>query len=1236
MFGTVSDDFINDRVDNSIGKDLSQGYEASYWEGVSSAFKQSWWDDTTAGAYIRKRELDLADYDYSEELYYSSLFPEEKRKELEQRYQDKLLQNPIIDGEEFTELTHEGMPLSELGIKFEDGHRRDYWNERANLQYNRLQREQTITESEIGGVSRFAAGMGAQVFDPINLIPLGGGALATKGMTGAAKYATAAGVGALEAGAGNLATDLLFVKPAYEAEDIEYTAKDVLVNTAIGTVVGAGFGAGGAAIRSKWFDDVSAGKEVNTVREFREFVNDNVEGAKDVPEVDPIPAPRKRGVIDLERVQRLSRRNMQHLDDPIRARREFLEEVGTRMNEERQRVAKMVEEKRISKNQAGELEALQTTLSDDYKVLTTITDNVAEAVRRTELEEPTMHDITIENLKTKLMGPLNTSEESKLIENIYNYILKRYRKSGNMEMVLNDFHTQQGLNLFVEMRNSTLQKLRVGTIMGELQKFSDAHPARNLAEGLYAKLGGSSWDIAGAANSVDTQMKGMRAKYLSAGLMRDLKDSGLYKLFQSADEQFEFKIAKELWDIDGKTGKAAKSTGDDAAATIAEIIHKWQYTMVQELNDAGANIRWLPGYITRQSHDPKRLLGLIKRRDVINNSDEYKAVMNEWRNTIKQHLDFDKTFDDPTIGDEDIDDILEEVYRRLVTGKHLTGKGEKRLGKTLAERLGAHRKLHFKSAEDWFTYNQKYGRSRLFKSIVKGFDHGSKNLTLMRNFGADPEGALDQIITRIKFLATEGDVKSQKELTRILGKSEGKIRALFAELTGEASIVANERGAAAAAGIRMFHNMTSLGSASISAIADAPLFRAQSKRMGIPLTKMVNQFVVKDFLGNKFMSQASKEVREEVANKIGIGVDGMLSDFLGRFTMNDALDGESLLAKAHNRFFWATGLEQWTNAHKKGWGYLMSSHMADQMRKSWDELSKVGGLRDELMRYGFTEKDWKQINKAKTTNMNGNKFLLPEDIIDKELREKYRAFIIDSGDTAVITPGAKERAFMHMGLQPGTIAGEAARFFWQFKSFPLTLYTRVQRTMLRRGRAGGGWSESKAQVAKNLAAMAAIGTSMTIFGGISSDLKDITRGRKPRVSGAFMNEDKRTQALSLAMLQGGAASVFGDVLFGLGQDYGGAGGAEFFGPAAANIIEGGQILVDPFTGDYNQTKNIWYLKNNIPFQNWFVTRGVMDSYFTYTLLEASNPGYLADMENKYIEKYRTDYYLWPTDTAIRF
>jgi hypothetical protein len=317
---------------------------------------------------------------------------------------------------------------------------------------------------------------------------------------------------------------------------------------------------------------------------------------------------------------------------------------------------------------------------------------------------------------------------------------------------------------------------------------------------------------------------------------------------------------------------------------------------------------------------------------------------------------------------------------------------------------------------------------------------------------------------------------------------------------------------------------------------------------------------------------------------------------------------------------------------------MMSNHFTDLVQHDWATINsskQFKDMGDMLRSYGFTEADWDVLRKTELADINGNKYMLPQNIekLDQNVADLFRTFVVDSADTAIITPGAKERAFMHRGLRPGTLSGELARMMWQFKSFPLTLYSRVFRGLMQRGEVGGrGFGGQMSNFWHNKGAITSTAMLMTTFGGLVLSLKDITRGREPRVFGALDSPENTARFLAESVMAGGALGLLGDAMMGLEQDYGTSTAAQFLGPVPGTFLEGAKtFIVDPLTGDFSGKSAVWFIKNNIPYANHFAIRGVMDYFGTYAALEAFNPGYLGKMENKYMRKYGTDYLAFPSD-----
>lgn len=1492
MFGTVSNEFLEDRERESRNLNFSNDYKASWLSGMGASATQQFYDYNTLGAAEINRRLNLADlspdeiYDFftpdTDAFVSDTIIPEE--------YQGP---NPEYTSDSFNQFQHQGYSLEELGIEYEPGHRERYWTTRADIAIARKEREQTIQQSELGTLSQLAAGFGAQIFDPVNFIPLGG--VAAKIGLGGKGVMRALGRGAMEGAVGNFVADVALVKPTLERQDLEMGWDEVALDVAFGVGAGGLFGAAGgllknyradtgnptkgaadpdAAARTKAASDLAAGDDVNVANEVRDPVesrtymqsqDDYISKAPDTPNrkafreglekdytpedvaqvvdiLDRVEAvgvakgaiPERRSVFgmlnnaagrrvidnlikdlpelkrivaegdleeyiqklykhfedsmtvmgdaDIEKVKRFTHplfddayggASDEMLDiyyergdmgdapkSPEAERAMFMDFIGylngeqprirelegayskmkyfmmnvnnsfrkvkspesagiknffDRMDTEHNTVKSTQPRTKAQKDRlniesaTGEREVLpgetevaeplmerlarKRKLADDareaeanfqkemaanldeinkqimeaeqgnfirkgdraalkefYDNLVAVGNNksfLLDRVYQTSLLEPTNNVwANKQNVKNvliqELTGPgkaYDIRDVIDMVDSLYRTVFSDKYAGTNAAAVLYDIKMQIHLEALEAYKTRAGQTIKLAKLERFLNDFDAAHPDRSKAEGLSARMVGSNRPIAGAMQSVDSIYKGKKAKYVGK-FVEELDNEGLLKVMRQGGDELELDVARELWEM-GEDGLSTKATKNVEAQKIAEIIHKYQRAMVGELNQEGAFIRWLRGYIVRQSHDADKMRGMVSGREVAAKSSNYQRAMNKWRETIKTRLDHDKTFGDPTLTDKQKDKILEDVYVSIITGKNFfgskAGKGLDETANTLAGRVSQHRKLHFKSADDWHAYHKEYGSKTMFDSVVNGFDRGSQNIATMKVFGPDPQTVFDTIMSRLEREAAISENLAKDLDKGIFGTGRKVLREQFEEVTGASNMVDSKKMARVGSLLRMWQNTTSLGSAAISAIADTPLFTVHAYRMGLPIGKAVKDFWVDTFTGSEWFKTAKANERKQVARALGLGIEGMMADFNNRFTVTE-VGGRS--AKFHNLFFKATGLQQWTDSHKKGWGIMMANHFTDLVKHDWDTIisnKKFSDLGEMLQSYGFTKADWENLRKVELSDINGNKYMLPENIeaVDAALADMYRTFIVDSADTAIITPGARERAFMHRGLRPGTATGELARMMWQFKSFPLTLYSRVFRGLMQRGQVGGrGFKGQMSNFWDNKGALTSTALLMTTFGGIVTTLKDFTRGREPRVMGIFDDDGGKRLALFFkdSVMAGGATGLLGDTVMGLGQDYGTALAGQFLGPVIGTGIEIGKTFAyDPLAGDFSGKSAIWLIKNNIPYANHFAVRGVMDYFGTYAALEAFYPGYLGKMENKYKRKYGTDYFFAPSD-----
>ena len=484
---------------------------------------------------------------------------------------------------------------------------------------------------------------------------------------------------------------------------------------------------------------------------------------------------------------------------------------------------------------------------------------------------------------------------------------------------------------FIQKRNAAFN------IFAENNAMAFANSFQNKGIGWNSFLVGVSSNIKGSKASIDAQHKAIFKKWVG-GMLYELEQKGLVKHLNS--KEYEIDIARALWalDTDGNVSGLKKQ-----AVEIAKIVKIAQDAAVAQQNSVGAWIKKIPGYITRQSHDSLRIRS---------------AGFESWKTTVIAHLDHDMTFKNLTPGERA--EFLKGTYDALSSGIHLKTKGF-RVGDdaremnwtgpgNLARRVSEDRVLHFKSADDWFAYNQKFGTQSLIDSIIFGLEHSSRNVALMKNLGTNPEAMKAKIMKRL-IDENRNDVETVKKLR------SHQSEAYWREVDGSSRIPGNQTLATGGAIIRAINNMAKLGSATLSAITDVPFHAAELRYQGHGLLKAYSNAF------DGVMRGRSGIQRREIADLLGVGFDGMLGTILSRFGALDTLPGTA--AKLQQGFFRLNLLSWWTDSQKTAAGLMMSKHLHQQKTKTYGELDD--SLRRILSLYNIEEKEWNLIRSMPDT-----------------------------------------------------------------------------------------------------------------------------------------------------------------------------------------------------------------------------------------------------------------------------
>lgn len=739
-------------------------------------------------------------------------------------------------------------------------------------------------------------------------------------------------------------------------------------------------------------------------------------------------------------------------------------------------------------------------------------------------------------------------------------------------------------------------------------------------EGFRGLLVGTERKRAGGRISVDAEQKNFRGEWLG-GLIADLEKQDLMRAFASGE--FDRDAYRALYNL-ARDGAGNEKLPKEAVA-IAQIVNKYQTDARNTRNRFGAWIRDLQGYITRQSHD------MLKIRDV--GEQKYKADVLPLLDLERSMRDFDGS----------ADDFLTRVYDDFAAGSHLKSPaGENDMaafgrGSSLARRESASRVLYFKDGDAAFQYNAKFGQGGLAESVLGGLDNAAKSAGLLKLLGTNPEAAVTRLFDEYAD-SLRGDPKRRAAFLSHRKEMEN----LLSHVDGSANIPGNVTAARISSFFRAWQTMSKLGGMLISSVTDLTNYAAEL-RFGQDKNLLTGTL---EGMGALTRGRSSGEKRA-VLNSLGVFHESTLGAVFSRFDSPDQLGGKT--SWAMQQFFKLTGINWWTESLRDGYALAHTSYMSAQASKSFDKLPTA--LRDMMGLYNIDAGKWDVLRLANTQQADGRMYITPEGLrtvpraalanyitqvgrtandaaianLQDDLASALRTMTIDRMHHAVIEPGARTRAFMLRGTQPGTVPGEFLRFVTQFKSFPVAL---IQMTLGREiyGRGYDTLGDYVKRGKGDMLGLASFIALSTAMGYAAMSAKDLLRGKNPRPV-----DDARTWAA--AMVQGGGLGLYGDFLFGKYNRMGGSLTGSLAGPVANLADTAADLWTRIRTGDDFGAVAFNAALQNTPFANLFYTRVALDYLVLYQIQEAMNPGFLRRMERRAERENGQQFYLPPSQVV---
>jgi len=819
-----------------------------------------------------------------------------------------------------------------------------------------------------------------------------------------------------------------------------------------------------------------------------------------------------------------------------------------------------------------------------------------------------------------------------------------------LSQAMRELNDEAGAAAAVRQRNQ-LENLRKRvsrrSTIEENAKEAGGDGSPNLLDAVRAQISDINTPVRGGRSSAEAMARAWHNEYTS-GLTNELDRSGLYKAAKSNKLQREW--GRELYQLSMESAGEQSNPGvtkNQHAIAIADSVSKFMSLAKTNLNKAGAWIGDYAGYITRTAHNGDKIR---------------RAGPDAWTSFFSSVLDHARTFE----GVEDPQKMLRDAYDSFITGVHLNdseGVGFKEPAFTgpanMAKRLSEGRVFHFKDADAWLDYQEKFGDGTLLEQVYNSLSRASRAQALMERWGTNPKAEFDTDIQYLqqKYLHTNTD--SVDKLTQGINGLNNR----FAYMTGEANQPFHRLFAKISSYVQtvdalcklisLDESMSKLGSVMLTHFSAGATKAGELRYQGVPWPEAYSNFFTSIFRSYKG-AEASQWADEVLA-----GMEGTNRDIISGFSADDSIPGTA--SKIANTYFRLNGLTGLLNRQKAGAEWAISRRAGMNFGKEY------GALPAEMQRalhiYNISPREWDIMRQAPDhVQVNGREFLTPHaalhgdetsyasmlydrgDLTDNSsqatterriddarngLAMKVHAWLHDTADRAVVTPGIAEKALMYQGNQPGTVIGEAARFIGQFKMWPLAAVRQMWGREIY-GRPG--------DVAGKISGIANLVVGGLLTGYAISTLKDLVNGR---TSQNILDPKQTLGVLLRSAIAGGTFGILGDYAFGeygkLGHSVTEAALGPVLGSDAAavwdiwNKIKGQATDAHPKEFKSDITK---LLAEHIPFANIWWTKLGINYLFLHSLQETLNPGYLQRSEQSLRKKQGQNYYLSPSQTHL--
>lgn len=560
------------------------------------------------------------------------------------------------------------------------------------------------------------------------------------------------------------------------------------------------------------------------------------------------------------------------------------------------------------------------------------------------------------------------------------------------------------------------------------------------------------------------------------------------------------------------------------------------------------------------------------------------------------------------------DNISNGTYTSSMSGIMANLKG----GQDIFAKMSRNRTLIPNDWEAFAEYNEAFGRTDVHTTIFDTLRSAARDLAVAQKFGPDPARWYKDIKALLE----------RKYPGEIMAK-ESDLDDAFLTATFNTDAPATSFGAKTTRNLMMLQQVAKNGAPALRSMPDL----------------VAGVSAVQDLSGRSFLQNTTEMItefwkafgkdaalRDEEAADLFLAMRNTLGHLHAEF--GDRTSGHlTRLVELHGH---VTLANRYHSAMSIASATVISRQMSRLSKLDWKQLpiSTQVGLRS----YGMGEEMWNVVRMARETiSLDGKTYNLftaegvrsipdiyfeenltsrglpakPRDILRAryELQSAIGAMLNDIADVATSTAGQKQKAEMFFGTNINSKKGMALRLILQFRTATMKAFNSMLRTMYSDPTSPRG---NKVKIGRYLA------LTMALW-GMQDTIRTLLQGKTPE-------DPTHPRYLGRAVAESGIGSLVGDTLMNAmatrsssGQ-IASAAAMGLLGPTVGTGLTVGGILGQSLFSDDRGRRNFAggaagkLIVENIPFQNLFYTKALLNYAITNALREAMSPGYLGRLE----------------------